>query len=293
MKKLVMFLVVGVLSVANVVSADFVQGIDIDFVTIGNPGNAGDTSGYGLPLASGAVDYEYQIGKYEITNGQWNTFVSAAGAPTGNPVGAYDESSSYTGTNVPANKVSWYEAAQFCNYLTTGDKSLGAYQFSGNNTNPGDFIGIDRDTAVSTYGMVYVIPTQDEWFKAAYYTGSGYSRYANGKNYAPYAGYDTNYDWAIYHPWNVGTGTMEQNGTFDMMGNVSEWLENLATSITRGCRGGMFGSNINDSISSGDWDRSFPYSEYDSRGVRIAAVPEPCSVVLFGLGNLLLRKRRA
>jgi hypothetical protein len=27
-------------------------------------------------------------------------------------------------------------------------------------------------------------------------------------------------------PWNVGTGTMELNGTYDMMGNVWQWNEN-------------------------------------------------------------------
>jgi len=76
----------------NVVSATPVQGIDIEFVTIGNASNAGDTRGAANPSGAGAVAYDYSIGKYEITNGQWNTFVLAAGAPTGNPSNAYDES---------------------------------------------------------------------------------------------------------------------------------------------------------------------------------------------------------
>ena len=153
------------LGMTTIASADTVRGIDIDFVTIGNAGNPGDTqvmipdgtTGYG------AVSYEYQIGQYEITNAQWDSFVTAAGAPTGNPSSAYTDSSRWTGDNIPTNQVSWYEAAQFSNYLTSGDKSQGAYQFSGNNTNPGDFLGIDRDSAVSTYGIVYVIPTEVKW----------------------------------------------------------------------------------------------------------------------------------
>ena len=35
---------------------------------------------------------------------------------------------------------------------------LGAYLFSGNNTNPGDFLGINRISALSAYEIVYVNP---------------------------------------------------------------------------------------------------------------------------------------
>ena len=239
----------GVSITAAPCAAEIVQGINMEFVTIGNSGNPGDTrtgtDAYGNRIANpygcGAVDYEYQIGKYEVTNTQWDAFTAAAGAPTGNPSNAYDESAYWTGDNIPTNKASWYETVQFCNWLTSGDKSLGAYLFSGNNTNPGDFLGIDRDSAVSAYGIIYVLPTEDEWYKAAYYTGSGYSTYANGTDVAPVAGTDTNYDMPVGgSPWDVGTGTMEQNGTFDMMGNIREWNETLFGSTARGVSGGSY-----------------------------------------------------
>jgi hypothetical protein len=78
---------------------------------------------------------------------------------------------------MPTNNVSWYEVAQFCNWLTSGDKSKGVYQFSGNNANPGNFLGINRISAQTTYGKIYAIPTEDEWYKAAYFKpdGSGYT----------------------------------------------------------------------------------------------------------------------
>ncbi len=114
-------LAVVMLAVVNAASADIIRGIDIDFVTIGNAGNAPDTqvmddstSGYG------AVGYNYRISKYEITNAQWNSFTAAAGVPTGNPSNAYNQSAYFTGNQQPTDNVSWYEAAQFCNYLTTG-----------------------------------------------------------------------------------------------------------------------------------------------------------------------------
>jgi len=281
--------------ISGVVSAESVRGIDLDFVTIGNPGNPGDTrTDYpdsANPYGCGAVDYTYQLGKYEITNGQWNDFVSAAGAPTGNPSYAYDQSPSWTGTNVPTNKVSWYEAAQFCNYLTSGDKSRGAYQFSGTNTNPGDFLGIDRAVSITTYGTTYVIPTEDEWYKAAYYTGSSYSTYANGTDTAPIAGTDTNYDDVIGQPWDVGSGTQEQNGTFDMMGNVLEWNETLISSA-RGICGGCCYNYASDLRSSTRGNGLSPYSEYNVVGFRVASVPEPATISLLALGTLALRKRK-
>jgi len=275
-------------AMANIASADIIQGIDIDFVTIGNPGNPGDTRAEANPTGCGAVGYTYQLGQYEITNGQWDSFVTAAGAPTGNPSDAYDESADWTGDNIPIDELRWYEAVQFCNYLTSGDKSQGAYQFSGNNSNPGDFEGIDRDSAVSTYGIAYVIPTEDEWYKAAYYTGSGYSTYANGTDIAPIAGDDTNYDQDSPYdgPWDVGSGTLEQNGTFDMMGNGWEWNETLISGSEPVVRGGSFDC-IDYLLSSSS--RPAPRGGV---GFRVASVPEPCSLVLLSLGGLTLMRRR-
>ena len=292
MKKLTVMLTVVL--ACGVVPAEIIRdGIDIDFVTIGNAGNLGDTRAKANPSGAGAVDYTYQIGKYEVTNGQWNAFVSAAGAPSGNPTNAYDESAHFTGTDVPTNEVSWLEAAQFCNYLTSGDKSQGAYQWSGDNSNSGDFLGIDRVAAISTYGMIYVIPTEDEWYKAAYYTGSGYSLYANGTDVAPIAGDDTNYDNVIGQPWAVGTGTMEQNGTFDMMGNVWEWNETWADASNCGIRGGMYRYILDiRSLESSYRNHYGPSTEINYMGFRVASVPEPCTLVLLSLGGLILRRKR-
>jgi formylglycine-generating enzyme required for sulfatase activity len=47
--------------------------VTIDYVSVGNAGNAADSTGYG------AVAYAYQIGKYEVTNAQYGAFPFASG----------------------------------------------------------------------------------------------------------------------------------------------------------------------------------------------------------------------
>jgi formylglycine-generating enzyme len=274
MKSITLAVIICMIVLANSALADNVRGIDIEFVTIGNPGNAADTGG---TPGCGAVGYMYRIGKYEVTNSQWKAFVSAAGAPIGNPSNGYDDISHWTRDQQPIDYISWYEAAQFCNYLTSGDKSKGVYIFSGNNSNPGNFLGIDRATAKATYGMIYFLPTEDEWYKAAYFKpdGSGYSFFANGTNTAPIAGVESNY-YSIYTigPWDVGSGSQEQNGTFDMMGNDWEWLETFASSEPK-MRGGMYVHWFDTYLrSSGCWSY-FPADEDGGLSFRVASLPPP------------------
>ncbi len=287
--------IVCMMAAVNFAPADIIRDINIDFVTIGNVGNAADTGG---TVGCGAVDYNYRIGKYEVTNAQWDTLIIAAGAPTGNPNSAYGYHAALTDAQQPAPDISWYAATQFCNYLTSGDKSLGAYQFSGNNTNPGDFIGIDRAAAMATYGTIYVLPTEDEWYKAAYYKpdGSGYSVYANGLDTipAPDNGWHYGFPFDVnVTPWDVGTGAQEQNGTFDMMGNVAEWNETLIT-YGRGVRGGTHRTSATALASYGQDgmppDHRGYVMGYGTMGFRVAEVPEPATILLFTLGGLVLKK---
>ena len=101
---------------------DFGGGLQIDFTTIGNAGNAADTAGN--PDPAGAVDYEYRISTYEISRAQ----VTAAGMGS-----TLDDMTSYggNGDDRPATGLTWYEAAKFVNYLNTSAGAQAAYKFDG------------------------------------------------------------------------------------------------------------------------------------------------------------------
>jgi formylglycine-generating enzyme required for sulfatase activity len=276
MKKLITTCLVGcaVLAAVNFASADSIRGIGMDFVTIGNAGNGTDpATGY----LYGAVSSNYRIGKYEVTAAQWQTINTAAGI---------GDSGDWSG-NQPVASISWYDAAQFCNYLTSGNKYSGAYKFDIS----GNFLSIDRVSSISTYGTTYVIPTENEWYKAAYFKPnvSGYSLYANGTNIAPSTSQTC---YSIYSsPWDIGAGTPEQNGTFDMMGNVYEWNEALINGSYRGIRGGSFGDTGSFLASSGR-GYGIPFGEDGLLGFRVASVPEPATICLLGLGALSLLRRK-
>lgn len=276
--------------VCGMASAEIIKGVDIEFVTIGDPGNAADTQVMSTDGTSGygSVNYEYRIGMYEITNKQWNDFVAIAGAPTGSSTLAYIDNGNFSGDLQPANEISWLEALQFCNYLTSGNKNDGAYVFNGS----GELQYIDRDAAAA-YGKVYALPTEDEWYKAAYYNTAGgvYSLYANGRDTVPSTSescYETS------EPWDVGTGIEEVNGTYDMMGNVWEWNEDVVDGV-RGIRGGAYYDfgNAEDYLSSDYRSRAAEYFQQDIMGFRIVElIPEPATMMLLGIGGVVVYSTR-
>jgi len=202
--------------------------VERTFVTIGNAGNTNDASGYG------SVAYEYKISDHEVSIAEF----AASGAGSGNE-GYWNETANgrTVGANAPASNVSLYEAMKYCNWLTTGDTNSGYYSTSDGVVYVANALG--HDAYATAHGTTYFVPTENEWYKAAYWTGNGYSRYANGTNTTPQEGGSTtgwNYSLVKSYPnYTRGTalGTTEQNGTVNMMGNVEEWMED-SVGVTRG-----------------------------------------------------------
>lgn len=255
------------------------------FVTIGDAGNAADPStGYG------AVGYTYRISATEVTIAEfW-----ASGAGNGNE-NYWNDGTRTVGANAPATYVSLYEAMKYCNWLTSGNVNSGTYVFNG-----GVYQFADRVSAVATYGTAYALPTENEWYKAAYYTGNSgdpWSLYANGTDVAPTWG--TADGWNYYsgayvlsspnYTWTVGSGSEEQNGTHNMMGNVAEWMEFVSGDVAI-IRGGAFGgvvSHLRSSTRATGWATT-EVSHLGFRVVSIGAVPEPASALMIAVGGGLI-----
>lgn len=291
-------------SIASAASADTFGVAEnqfvIDFVAIS--GSSNPSSG------SGIVAYDYRIAKCEVTNDQWSRFKTSLGVPiTGYPLDAYDRDALWTGINMPANRISWYEAAQFINWLNTSTGHQAAYKFTGTQGTANYTLAVwsaaEAAGGTNLYrhkDAFYYLPTEDEWFKAAYWNGTTLQTWATTDNSQPIAGADSNYGQVqpVSGPWDVGSGAQELNGTFDMMGNIGEWMEtpedgDYQTDTSRLLRGGSFGSSSYALQSYGLYGFAYPDNQSNTYGFRVAAnTPEPGALVLFSLGGLALIRRK-
>lgn len=306
-------------------------GITYQTVVVGDPGNPAN-SGYGR------VNYLYEIGKYNVTIGQYTAFLNAvaktdtyqlyntfmgtdlnvAGISRGGSAGAYTYSvmnNSGSSANRPITYVSWFDAARFANWMAngqpTGSQSAtttenGAYNLNGaisyaypakNGTNPN-----------TGKAPAFWIPTDSEWYKAAYYQPStsggpsdSYWAYATKSDTAPgnvvggtanqanyYAG-----DYAVTQSssdsssqnylTDVGafSGSASYYGTFDQSGSVLQWNDfDGSTYSFRRVRGGFW--NSRDAVqvsSSADYLYERHYNN-STLGFRLASVPEPSTYAM-------------
>ena len=280
-----------------------------DMVTIGHAGNEDDTVVDRFGQSSGAVSYTYKLGRYEVTNEEYVKFLNAVD-PAGEDVlslynirmsssigGISKDTNAVSGAtyvtkvgfeNKPVLYVSFYDAARFCNWLHNGavvfgDTENGAYTLIGGTAEPSNGTNVLRNA-----GAQFAIPTEDEWYKAAYYDPENAGADSNGStNYWLYPTMNDIAPTAEGPPggtnsanYRVTIGEVVSDvgsyvdstsyyGTFDQGGNVYEWCERLVGS-SRILRGGSW-FNSNDELSSeGPFARS-PGTEDDVYGFRVSS----------------------
>ena len=335
MRKKTKFLVVAALFVAFTFISNLQAQplVSIETVTVGDAGNTPDVStGYG------AVADVFAIGKYEVTIGQYTSFLNAvaatdpyllynprmttdlnvAGIAQTGSSGSFSYSVIGSG-NHPIPYVNWFDAARFANWMNNGATN-GASTETGAYTLNGATNGIHTVNPGATWSL----PSEDQWYKAAYYKGggtnAGYWLYPTQSDTAPGnvvggAANQANYRRSsnstyIYSVTQSPDYSSEQNyltdagafsdsasayDTFDQGGNVYEWNDAVIGSF-RGIRGGSWDNISNDLASSGR--SSYPPEVADAdRGVgfRLATVPEPSTYALLlmtGAGALWMARRR-
>ena len=309
-------------------TATSARAVSIDWVTVGDPGNTADTA----PAGYGAVAASFRIMKYEFTNQLYTDFLNSVaatdtyslyntsmgtdargGISRSGSSGSYSYSVKTDMGDKPVNYVSWFDAARVSNWLMNGATSsssteTGAYTLDGGQTS-----GIAP--AVNP-GASFYIPTEDQWYKAAYYKGggtnAGYWDYATQSNTAPTtvtagstgigsagsAGNFANYDRAA--DWNSQDGNVTTVGTnggpsfygaFDMTGNLYEWNDLTGAAYSaRGLRGGFY-DNDAAAVSSSNGLENGPAGEYVIVGFRLASsVSSPSGVPEIdpaGMGSVL------
>ena len=260
-------------------------GFSIDFVDVGHPGNVDDDTGYGR------VPYPYRIAAHEISE----DMVARASA-----IGSLRLTQSRRGGNKPSTEITWNEAARFVNWLNTSQGYPPAYRFS---AQPGeeDYHTSETITLWSSEeawqlggenlfrhkDARYFLPSEDEWYKAAYYDGrtNTYFDYATGSDTAPRtvaSGKLANT--AVYArqfskgPADIkNAGGLSPYGTMAQNGNAQEWTES-------GFEAPSDSAEERRTVRGGGWSyggvratyrrRASPSISLSQAGFRVAAVPE-------------------
>ena len=296
-----------------------------EVVKVGHPGNRKDKTGFG------SVKNPFWIGKYEVTIGQYCAFLNAIART--DPYGLYDPAMtsvlssagvqrsgssgeySYSPMNNagdsssrPISFVNWFDAARFANWMSNGQPTGeqdstttedGAYRLQG--IMQGATVVRNEVNPNTGAAPLFFLPTENQWYKAAYYSPKlnsgrgGYYVYATSSNRVPgnvvgdefnMANYIDDYSGSYFYcvPQNryidpnqnyltdVGaySGSPSFYGTYDQNGLLYQWNDLDGTAgPSRGLRGGFnfAGPGAAQSLS---FNQASPKREANDTTIRLA-----------------------
>ena len=234
---------------------------------------AGTIRGVEQTESLGSVGYAYDIGVGPVTVRQYAEFLNAVAATddygdssalyytgwAGEVIDRSGAPGSYSYSVVdgvgdrPIHFVTWMNAARFANWLHNG-QPIGERSDATTESGSYDFAVWPP---VRTGGATWVVPNEDEWYKAAYFSpnygglGSpGYFDYATGSDETPVAeappgsGNSANYDGVVGSPTAAGAypASVSYFGTRDQTANLWEYVERVSPAGCAYQRGGSYTS---------------------------------------------------
>jgi formylglycine-generating enzyme required for sulfatase activity len=220
----------------------------------------------------------------------------------------------------PAGNISWYEAAAFVNWLNTSTGHQAAYDLTWNGSawtmnlwSSADAWQAGGENLYRHKDAFYFLPSEDEWYKAAYHKNDGvtanYFLYATGSDAAPTpVASGTLSGSAVYNAQSAPAvisqaGGASPYGTIGQGGNLWEWSEssddglNNSPTANRVVRGGSYQNLTSEPYLRADWG-GYDNPNTDNLvpgviGFRVASIPEPSAgLLIFGAGLLLSSRRR-
>ena len=161
------------------------------------------------------LNYDYYIGKFEVTFEEYEAFCDETGR-------ILPDDSGWGKGSRPVMNVSWWDAIAYCNWLSNKQEIPLAYDSEGNLLD-----GRGKITTDPSEVEGFRLPTDPEWEFAARggNASEGYTR-SGGNSVDSVAWYKTNSE-NMTHP--VGTKAPNELGIHDMSGNVWEWVSDYHT----------------------------------------------------------------